>query len=219
MREEEEKGREIEKKRGTGELFSRNRDRSIFGSLSVASFREAKKPGSNGRTSGAADDPESRLWTFTNASTLPVRVTTRVCTTEESVLLLSPPPSVAFCPPPSPPPLLGAHSRPPPPSPLPRRSLSSPFAHPVASFGCPPRPAVLLEARRGGPLDSPVNPPPPPPLPPPPRRDHVSSTSLEFTGILGLSIRHPEFQILRSHASISSFFSRSRVSRSGYIRS
>lgn len=79
---------------------------------------------------------------------------------------------------------------------------------------CPPRPAVLLEARRGGPLDSPVN-PPPPPLPPPPRRDHVSSTSLEFTGILGLSIRHPEFQILRSHASISSFFSRSRVSRSG----
>lgn len=132
MREEEEKGREIEKKRGTGELFSRNRDRSIFGSLSVASFREAKKPGSNGRTSGAADDPESRLWTFTNASTLPVRVTTRVCTTEESVLLLSPPPSVAFCPPPSPPPLLARTQSPPSPP-----STSTPLT--FLSFRAPGR--------------------------------------------------------------------------------
>lgn len=32
------------------------------------------------RRTRAADDPESRLWTFTNASTLPVGVTTRVCT-------------------------------------------------------------------------------------------------------------------------------------------
>lgn len=39
------------------------------------------------RRARGADDPESRLWTFTNASTLPVGVTTRVCTRGESVFL------------------------------------------------------------------------------------------------------------------------------------
>lgn len=43
------------------------------------------------RRARGADDPESRLWTFTNASTLPVGVTTRVCTGGERVPLLLPP--------------------------------------------------------------------------------------------------------------------------------
>lgn len=51
-------------------------------SLLVAPF--SRDEAGFGRTSGA-DDPESRLWTFTNASTLPVRVTTRVCTGGERV--------------------------------------------------------------------------------------------------------------------------------------
>lgn len=66
--------------------------------LARSSRRRTKKPASK-RYERGADDPESRLWTFTNASTLPIGVTTRVCTGEERVpplpscsILLSPSP-------------------------------------------------------------------------------------------------------------------------------
>lgn len=114
------------------------------------------------RRARGADDPESRLWTFTNASTLPVGVTTRVCTRGESVFLpLSRPypagiplaschpRAVPFLDVPSlhPPPLTAY--RPPFSSSFVPSPISSPFIH---------GPAVLPQVRQSTILHFPINP-------------------------------------------------------------
>lgn len=104
------------------------------------------------RRTRAADDPESRLWTFTNASTLPVGVTTRVCTGGRACSSRSPAPA----PYPAEAPLASSRPRTVPffavPS-LPRRHCAPrpPFS---SSFASPPiplppihGPAVLPEVR------------------------------------------------------------------------
>lgn len=111
--------------------------------------RRAREAGSSGRNDErGADDPESRLWTFTNASTLPVGVTTRVCTGGERVPPLPPPPLY----PGQAPAARGS-------SPLPQWYPLSPV-YIVPPFRPPSRrrllrlhgPAVLPEVRRGSPI-------------------------------------------------------------------
>lgn len=109
--------------------------------------RRAREAGSSGRNDErGADDPESRLWTFTNASTLPVGVTTRVCTGGERV-------------PPLPP---STRARPPPPAGRPPFLQWYPLSpvYTVPPFRPPSSrrllrlhgPAVLPEVRRGSPI-------------------------------------------------------------------
>lgn len=85
------------------------------------------------RRTRAADDPESRLWTFTNASTLPAGVTTRVCTGGRACPSRSPAPAPLSCR--SPPRFQPSASRP---APLSRRALSIPRLHRAPRRSPPP---------------------------------------------------------------------------------
>lgn len=114
----------------------------------------SREAGSSGRNDEhGADDPESCLWTFTNASTLPAGVTTRVCTGGERV-----PPLPFLSPPPGPPP---SASRPLPQCTLSRLSIPFPL---FVLLRAPSAPSPHLSSRSCGPprgeagqLDSPVN--------------------------------------------------------------